>query len=267
MEKILLAIDALNPDKNSLEFACFLARLTKSKMTGIFLENTPLEETAILDKAGETSKSGVTGLIEKNINWVNEKCISEETKHELRTDRGIPLRELVSESRYADVIIVDSETSFNKPYEGIPTRFVKDFLNHAECPVVIAPESFEGIDKIVLAYDGSPSSVFAIKQFSYLFPQLSDKEISIVQVSENGKWNEKEKDKLSEWLKVHYYHFDFISLKGEADTALFDFLWKRKNVFLVMGAFGRGSISQFFKKSRAELIIKTITQPIFIAHQ
>jgi hypothetical protein len=30
MEKILLAIDAQNPDKNSLEFACFLARLTKS---------------------------------------------------------------------------------------------------------------------------------------------------------------------------------------------------------------------------------------------
>ena len=264
MEKILLAIDALNPDKNSLEFACYLARLTKSKMTGIFLDNGALEEMAVVDQPGETTKSG---LIEKNIRWFNEKCIGEETKHDLHTDPGMALDELVIESRYADVVIVDSETSFNKPYEGSPTRFVKDFLNHAECPVVIAPESFEGIDEIVLTYNGSSSSVFAIKQFSYLFPQLSDKRVSIVQVSENGKWNEKEKDKLSEWLKAHYYHFDFISLKGEADTALFDYLWKRRNVFLVMGAFGRGSISQFFKKSRAELIIKTITQPIFIAHQ
>src|SRR5688572_12249395 len=264
MEKILLAIDALNPDKTSLEFACYLARLTKSKMTGIFLDNTALEEMATVDQSGETTKSG---LIEKNIRWFNEKCMGEETKHDVHTDPGIPLDELVVESRYADVVIVDSETSFNNPYEATPTRFVKDFLNHAECPVVIAPESFEGIDEIVLAYNGSPSSVFAIKQFSYLFPQLSNKSVSVVQVSENGKWNEKEKDKLSEWLKAHYYHFDFKSLKGEADTALFDYLWKRKNVFLVMGAFGRGSISQFFKKSRAELIIKTITQPIFIAHQ
>ena len=264
MEKILLAIDALNPDKNSLEFACFLARLTKSKMTGIFLDNAALEETAIGDNSGETSKSG---LIEKNIRWFNEKCIGEETKHDLHTDSGIPVEELIIESRYADLVIVDSETSFNQPYEGSPTRFVKDFLNHAECPVVVAPESFEGIDEIVITYNGSSSSVFAMKQFSYLFPQLSDKKVSIIQVSENGKWNEKEKEKLSEWLKTHYYHFEFISLKGEADTALFDNLWKRKNVFLVMGAFGRGSISQFFKKSRGELIIKAITQPIFIAHR
>ena len=263
MEKILLAIDAQNPDKNSLEFACFLARLTKSKMTGIFLDNPALEEMTINDKSGETIKPGLT---DNNIRWFNEQCVGEETKYDLHTDSGIPIEELIFESRYADVVIVDSETSFNKPYEGSPTRFVKDFLNHAECPVVVAPESFEGIDEIVLAYNGSSSSVFAIKLFSYLFPQLSDKKVSIIQVSDNGKWNEKEKDKLAEWLKDHYHRFDFISLKGEADTALFDYMWKRKNVFLVMGAFGRSSISQFFKKSSAELIIKTLTQPVFIAH-
>jgi len=222
-----------------------------------------LEESTIEDKSGKTANSG---LIEKNIRWFNEKCIGEETKHDLHTDPGIPIKELIIESRYADLVIVDSETSFNRPYQGSPTGFVKDFLNHAECPVVVAPESFEGIDEIVLAYNGSSSSVFAIKLFTYLFPQLSDKKVSIIQVSDNGKWNEKEKDKLAEWVKDHYDRFDFISLKGEADTALFDYLWKRKNVFLVMGAFGRSSISQFFKKSSAELIIKTLTQPVFIAH-
>ena len=32
MEKILLAVDAINPDNNSLEFAGYLGRLTKSKI-------------------------------------------------------------------------------------------------------------------------------------------------------------------------------------------------------------------------------------------
>jgi hypothetical protein len=116
-------------------------------------------------------------------------------------------------------------------------------------PVVVAPESFEGIDEIVLAYNGSSSSVFAIKLFSYLFPQLSDKKVSIIQVSDNGKWNEKEKDKLAEWLKDHYHRFDFISLKGEADTALFDYLWKRKNVFLVMGALEEAVFRNFLRRA------------------
>ena len=44
MKKILVALNAISPDKNSLEFACYLARLTNSKITGIFLENIAYEE-------------------------------------------------------------------------------------------------------------------------------------------------------------------------------------------------------------------------------
>jgi hypothetical protein len=58
----------------------------------------------------------------------------------------------------------------------------------------------------------------------------------------------------------------FEALKGETGTKLFDFLFKRKNMFLVMGAYGRNALSQFFKRSHADLLIKTVSQPIFIAH-
>ena len=85
-------------------------------------------------------------------------------------------------------------------------------------------------------------------------------------MSNDGHWKEQERDKFDGWLKNHYTDLHFIALKGETDTALFDFLLRRKNIFLVMGAYGRGNISQFLKHSRAELIIKTITQPIFVAH-
>jgi hypothetical protein len=47
VEKMLLAIDAINPDKNALEFAFYLAQLTTSKITGVFLENFVAEEKKI----------------------------------------------------------------------------------------------------------------------------------------------------------------------------------------------------------------------------
>jgi nucleotide-binding universal stress UspA family protein len=34
----------------------------------------------------------------------------------------------------------------------------------------------------------------------------------------------------------------------------------------VMGAFGRSMLSGFFKHSTAELIIKTVNLPVFVAH-
>ena len=34
--------------KNTLEFACYLGRMTKSKVTGVFLENLAAEEKPLL---------------------------------------------------------------------------------------------------------------------------------------------------------------------------------------------------------------------------
>jgi len=36
MEKILLALDAHQLETNTIDFACFIAKLTGSKLTGVF---------------------------------------------------------------------------------------------------------------------------------------------------------------------------------------------------------------------------------------
>ena len=50
MEKILLAIDAINLDMPALDFACYLGRLTNSKITGVFLENLVADEKLVIKK-------------------------------------------------------------------------------------------------------------------------------------------------------------------------------------------------------------------------
>jgi hypothetical protein len=161
---------------------------------------------------------------------------------------------------------VDPEMSFGGTGGGMPTRFIKEVLAKSECPVVIAPFSFYGIDEVLFAYDGSASSVFAIKQFIYLFPELADKKVTILQVLENDNETIVEKEKIGELLQQHYSNIGFQSLHGKAGDELFGHLIKKKNVFVVMGAFGRGMFSGFFKHSTGELIIKTINLPVFIAH-
>jgi len=55
-------------------------------------------------------------------------------------------------------------------------------IGSAQCPVVIAPSANTVVDEIVFCYDGSPSSLFAMKQFTYLLPELTDTKGTIVQV-------------------------------------------------------------------------------------
>lgn len=278
MEKILLAINAENPNPHALDFACYLANLTKSMLTGVFLENLIVDEVFVLqenysgkefnweiDRNSESYREK-RKMIQKNIELFRSACEKRSVRYNLHGDCGDPAGDIVRESRFADVIVLDAETTFNKTFEGVPTHFVKSVLKDTECPVIIAPESFDSIDEIIFTYNGGKSSMFAIKQFCHLFPELDDKKITVLQIEEESNSIDDEKEKFREWISGHYSSIGFETVKGDAETELFAHLLKKQNVFIVMGAYGRSALSQFFKHSRADLLIKTVTQAIFIAH-
>ncbi|MDP4129114.1 MAG: universal stress protein [Bacteroidota bacterium] len=277
MEKILLAIDALEPNENALKFACYLGHLTKSKITAVFLENLQdevrpvqkdLQGRAIMFSDREDAAANIarTARIEQNISAFKDQCLNSGVSFIVHRDRGLPARDLIKESRFADVLVIDAGTSFKKRFQDSPTGFARDILQKAECPVIISPERFEELNEIIFAYNGSASAAFAIKQFTYLFSQLQDKKVTILQVNETGEWHDPDKHRFNEWLKDHYTNLHFEAIKGKTDEGLFDLLFNRKNMFLVMGAYGRNALSRFFIGSHADPLIRSITQPIFIAH-
>ena len=278
MQKILLAIDAVNINMPAVDFACYIGRLTNSKITAVFLENLVADEKPVVEKAYGTryvdwqidessaSYQDKRQSIEKNISLFKEACENRSVRCNIHRDRGTPAPEIIAESRYADLVIVDASTSFTKRYDGSPSKFVKDILEESECPVIIAPGSFDGIDEIIFTYDSSKSAAFAIKQFTYLFPMLKDKKTVVLQVNEKGKSANPDKYNFSEWLSNHYPLATFETLKGDDKYGLFDYLFKRTNIIIVMGAYGRTTLSRFFHHSHADRIISTVTQPIFISH-
>lgn len=278
MQKILLVIDGLQMDPGTLEFACYLARLTKSKMTGVFLENLVADQRPVLKETYDMPRLDweidnnsedyrkKSETIEKNILFFKEACSKREVNCRIHRDRGVPAKEIIEESRFADVIVINAETSFNKRYEGTPTEFVKDVLKYAECPVIIAPKNFDGIDEIIFSYDGSKSAMFAIKQFGYLFPEFSRTRAVLLEISGNTKPVIEEKYKVQEWMKTHYSNCDCKLLQGDVKDQLFSYLLPKKNVFVVMGSYGRNAISSVFKKSNADIVLKTANLPLFITH-
>ena len=80
--------------------------------------------------------------------------------------------ELKKETRFADLLIISSEKFYINLASEAPNPYLHEALNRAECPVVVVPETFRFPQRNVLAYDGSETSLFAIKQFAYLFPEL-----------------------------------------------------------------------------------------------
>lgn len=278
MEKILVIIDAKEVNTATIEFAAYIARLTGSKLTGLFLKNKDAEPAFSLPKpqkhftASELISSKITNrCIDDNVQFFIKACERRGVHSEVsiegqtETNKSSPLEEAVDESRFSDLAILDANTSLKDEAEALPTNFVKKFLNEAECPVVLAPAEFNGIDEVIFCYDGSKSAVFAIKQFCYLFPQFSKKKLTVLEVEDKIE-HSRRKEKMLEWLQRHYRDVNFHLLKGTASDELLKYLLGKKDSFVVMGAYGRSTLSNFFKKSSANLIIQVVDVPLFISH-
>lgn len=175
------------------------------------------------------------------------------------------LPELKKETRFADLLIIGGEV-FYKDLGGKPNTYLKTILHDAECPVVVVPEEYEYPEKIVLAYDGSESSVYAIKQFSYLFPVLSHKKTVLVYADENDKIEFPDQDYLEELAARHYPDLAFFKLETNPYRGVKEWLEGRKATLLVSGSYGRSGFSQLFRKSFINDLILEHKIPVFVTH-
>jgi nucleotide-binding universal stress UspA family protein len=274
MDKILLAMDGYKQNTYAIDFACYLAKLTHSRLTGVFLEgdsDTEEAETswaAAQEAVGELSQGvAISDPVLRRVRQFRDSCLVREVKAKVHRDRGVPVSDILLESRFSDLIVVDPETSFRKVEKEIPGRFIRDVLLAAECPVVVSPYQFESVDEVIFAYNGTSASVFAMKQFTYLFPEFKHKRAVVVDVRKGEETAIEEQYKMKEWLSSHYQEVDLVLLKGDPSDELFGYLLERENAIVVLGAYGRGILSRFLKPSHASLLLRTLNLPIFIAHR
>ncbi len=269
MKRILLALNPKRINNVALDFGCYLGKLTQSKISGVFLEANPgavQSRSSLQDQLKTyTQQERESGDFTRVLTHFGEACLSRDTGYSVGRGKCIDLEGLIEESRFADLMVIDPCISFKDETVSAPSPLARQILSNAACPVVLAPELFDGIQMIVMTYDGSKAATHAIKQFTYLFPEFRDHKIQLVQVEHE---RERHPDELlfTEWLNCHYPHLKYIVLKGNSEDRLINYLLPLNNTLVVMGAYGRNFISRFFRQSMAEALVGTVVNPIFTAH-
>jgi hypothetical protein len=274
MKKVIISLDGQHFPKGTFEFIKSINLKKKILLAGVFL--SPVDYSKLL---AYTGLEGITimpewlvkneddVLVNKNINLFKEVCIAEGIEFRIHKDTDLmAISSLIEETRFADVLLISSDLFYANVSKQQPNFYLEEVLKRAECPVMLIPENFEEPAQIVLAYDGSESAVFAIKQFAYLFPELVNKETTLLSIVQH-------EDEMPEYSLVtelagrHYsdLKIETMHLKQKKDFA--QWMTGKPNSFIVMGAFSRSMFSQLFKKSFATDVIHDIKMPLFISHK
>ncbi len=276
MKKIIAAFDGLKFSESTKEYAITLAKSSNAHLTGVFLdditytsykiyelvgkEGVSVEKQNILDKKDEQKRK----LSEKNF---DQACQQNGLNYSVHHDHKIAIRELLHETIYSDLLLIDANETLTHYEEEPPTRFVHRLLTETHCPVLLVPEKYRPVEKIILLYDGEPSSVYAIKMFSYLLHSLKHLPAEVLSVKTINQTLHLPDNKLMrEFMKRHYPDADYTVLKGEARSKIpFYLKSQHENILVVLRAYHRGTISRMIDESMADILMKDLKVPLFIA--
>ncbi len=277
MNKIIAAIDGLKYSESCARYAIELAKQSKAHLVGIFLDDFTYHSYKIYELVGNEGVSDAKHQIleEMDIGTRNEAlskfegmCGEAGVNYSVHHDKNIALRELLHESVFADLLVIDRKETLTHYDEDIPTRFIRDLLSNVQCPVLVVPGKFKPVEKILFLYDGDPSSVHAIKMYNYLFPELRmlKKEILSIKTSDQSL-HLPDNRLMREFLKRHLPDATYTVLKGNVEEEIVQYVRHLKqNVLVVLGAYQRGMVSRWFRESMADVLMKELSFPLFVAH-
>jgi nucleotide-binding universal stress UspA family protein len=277
MKKITAAFDGLKYAESTRDYALNLAKQTNTHLVGVFLDDPTYTSYKVYDLI---SKEGVS---EERLKKKEEKdkllraeaaadfeqaCKQAGLQFTLHHDRKIAIHDLVHETIYSDLMVINAKETLTHYPENLPTRFIRELLSESQCPVLLVPDKYKPIQKIILLYDGEPSSVHAIKMFSYLLPVMKHLDIEVIAVNPvNSSLHLPDNKLMKEFMKRHYPKVKYTILKGWAEDEIIRHLHQiSDNVLVVMGAYQRSTVSRWFRESMADILMKEVKFPLFIAH-
>ncbi len=279
MKKFLAVFDMYRMSSSTIQYAIQVTKSCGGHLVGVMLDETVFYGHDLSDEMTH-SKEVEKALIELNKEETKKREEATEEFQQKCTEAGIPfsvhknmsmtLRELKNESMYADMIIINQQETFTSLKEKAPTHFIKDLLGDAQCPVLAVPRIYKAVENFVLLYDGAPAALYAIKMFSYVMGNPQNLPVKVFTVKEKKKegFFMPDNKKIREFTKGHFPKATFAVASGDAEQEISNYLGSLpKNQMVVIGAYQRSEISRYFKISMADILMRELEIPLFIAHK
>lgn len=271
MKKILIILNESHIPQQVIKRAIHIAKETNSLLEAVFINDInglnfgypfPNDLYLLGDKVrAETRTAESMRLLESIAKEFKDECNEHSVEHKIEIDKAVSLKHLISLSSFADLIIADSKSDSDE-------YSLKDLLADAHCPLLLVSKNAEPFNKIFVAYDGSASSMYAVKMFSYIFPEYINFNVHFFQITDGEIDEIAHLGEIKSWATMHFSNIKFELIKGGIKKEMVGHLLDgSEKAIIVMGAYSGSSIARLFLKSTSESVINETNASLFITHQ
>lgn len=272
--KILLGLDGSSYAQAAIEYTCQLALAHNATVTGV----------AIIDLPGIQSVSGPVPIggahydvqredrmVEKTqakakaiLDDFERTCQSRKVNAVLHADTGRPFSEIIEESKFHDFIVIGKRTFFG--YSADESHGPREqILKNGLTPVLAVPDSVRKIEKVLVAYDNSVPASKVVHMF-LLFGAWNACNITLLTVNDDAEAAHALLANLSDFFQGYGIQPNLVTRSGHPDAEVKSYIAENDIDLLVMGAYGRRSVREFFVGSVTQHLIQETEIPPFLYH-
>lgn len=271
MKKYLAILNGILTPHHIIDSSISAAVATSSSLDAVFMNysldlaeyNYPFPNDLSLTRnylTGKTIAEEDAELMKSNMRIFKYACKSANIGFSIESDPELSLGDLINYSAFYDVAFADANENLGKYH-------IADLLVNAHSPTYLLSKDVENIENVIFTYNGTLSSMYAIKMYAYVFPELKNLPTSLVYIASGKSVQMPHEKNVNSWLNRHFPAIQTKILHGDVCDELVGYTKSVSNSLTVMGSFGRSAMSRFFHRSLAHALIEEGKSSLFIAHE
>lgn len=273
MKKILIPFEGASFPQELLDFARDLNILSPVLVTAAFVPE--VDYAQLWTGGGGVAMSVYVEpaededvVVAEHGERLKKYCAANGIRLRIHSDRfDFALPAIRKEARFADLLVISAVHFFDVINARQPNAYMADILHGSECPMMLIPEKVGLPGEIILMYDGSDASVYAIKQFAYLFPKLTSTRASLVHLRHRRNDPFPDRDLIEELVSQYFSDLRVVDLDMKTEAFFDTWIPSQDRPWLVCGSYGRSDMSRLFTGSFASDLIRKRRLPLFVAHR
>ncbi len=273
IKQILVPTDGSTYASIGVAYCVELARQHEASLTGLHVIDIKLLEgpflrdiSASLGTAPYVNyQNNISLLLEERgkaaLESFAERCKKADVSFESHQVIGSVPHAIVEQSQLADLLVMGRGGEHGEWLNGLLGSTTEAVVRHAECPVLVTEREQAKLERIVVAYDGSPHARSAL-QFATSMGEAWGVAFEVLMIGDNGA--EKLAEEARSYLEAHDLEIEYTALEGDPREVIIDYSKEHETDLIVMGAYGHSRVRELLLGSTTQYVINHSPCPVLL---
>jgi len=277
VQNILIPIDGSDYGKTAVAYGMYIAPILGARLTGLHVVDVRLLQGPVFtDISGSIGlppyqeflpaiESSLEAKAEAILTEFREQCEAAGIHPETKKITGVIDETIIEEGRTCCdwILLAQRGEHFHIGGGAILGSTAQSVVRRSGKPVLVTPERFRKIDRMALAYDGSPPARNALNLAAELSARAAWP-LSVVIITGDRTLGATIAEQAEAFLKTRAVDGAILILKGKEDKELLKCIGEDSVDLLVMGAYGHNRLREVLPGSTTSAVIRKSPIPVLL---